>query len=535
MIRLFIADDEQIVIDSIKFIIEKNVGNAEIVGYAKSGREAVEKVEALKPDLVFMDIRMPGIDGIEAIKQIKAMHNDIMFVIITAYEYFNYAKDAIELGVVEYLLKPVNKNKVIETIKKASDIIAKRRESMLRELELKEKINKIIPYMEGQFLYSQLFNSKNIEDLSFYKDIFGMELKYGYVMIGATEDISSDKKEENINLSIEKQNFYEYFKTAIKDLTNCLAGPPLIDRAVVYIPVDATKDIYELKNMSIDIAKKLIGRINEKVKIPYRVGIGRVYIMDNFAKSYHEADMALKMSNKELISHFDDIAIVPGDHDLYPVNKEKILVDRFAAGDLQGAIVTFSEIFEWMILGYGKDIDRIKSRLIELLTVIKRNMSYYVEEGSLIENKYLIEMLKIENINELKLSFINNLKGIFENVSFIKEKEADGLAAKIIKFINDNYDKNITLDDAAKEINMSYHYFSKFFKDQTGKNFVDYLTELRILKAKELLHDETISVKEICYKIGYSDPNYFSKIFKKATGVTPTDYRLNKQIQEGVQ
>lgn len=534
MIRLFIADDEQIVIDSIKFIIEKNVESAEVVGFAKSGREAIEKVEVLKPDLVFMDIRMPGIDGIEAIKQIKERHNEIMFVIITAYEYFHYAKDAIELGVIEYLLKPVNKNKVIETVKKASNIIEKKRELMLRELELKEKINKIIPYMEGQFLYSQLFNSKATLDLPFYEDIFGMELKYGYVMIGATDGVNSNKKEENMKLSIEKQNFYEYFKTAIKNLTVCLAGPPLIDRAVVYIPVDINTDIYEIKNMSIDIAKKLIENINEKVKITYRVGIGRVYSMDNFTKSYKEADMALKMSSGELISHFDDIAIIPGGHDLYPINKEKILVDRLTAGDLHGALVTFSEIFEWMVLYYGEDVDRIKSRLIELLTVIRRNMSYYVEEGSIIENKYLIDILRIDDIWELKLSFVNNLKGIFENVSLIKEKEADGLTAKVIKYINDNYDKNITLDDAAKEINMSYHYFSKFFKDQTGKNFVDYLTDLRILKAKELLQDETISVKEICYKIGYSDPNYFSKIFKKATGVTPTDYRLNKQIQEGV-
>jgi len=118
VIKLLIADDEQIVLDSLKFIIENNCHDVDVIGFAKSGREAIEKADALRPDVIFMDIRMPGIDGIEAIKRIKEIHNDIEFVIITAYDYFNYAKEAIKLDVVDYLLKPMNKNKVIDTVLK---------------------------------------------------------------------------------------------------------------------------------------------------------------------------------------------------------------------------------------------------------------------------------------------------------------------------------------------------------------------------------------------------------------------------------
>ena len=106
------------------------------------------------------------------------------------------------------------------------------------------------------------------------------------------------------------------------------------------------------------------------------------------------------------------------------------------------------------------------------------------------------------------------------------------MISKAIHYIQENFHENISLDDVAKEINMSYHYFSKFFKESIGTNFVDYLTELRIVKSKEMLKDSGVSIKEICNEIGYSDPNYFSKTFKKVTGMTPTEYRTNLVSQE---
>ena len=533
MIKLFIADDEQIVIDSIKFIIEKNDVKADIIGFAKSGREAIEKVEILKPDVVFMDIKMPGIDGIEAIKQIKERHKDIIFVIITAYEYFNYAKEAIDLGVLDYLLKPLNRNKVVETIKKAIEVIEKRREAMLKELELKEKLNKIIPYLEGQFLYTTLFSGITYDDLSFYEDVFGIELKRGYAMIVTVEDFGKNIKDQNLKLSIEKQNFYDYFKTIVKNIKKCLIGPYFIDKLFVYFPVEEG-DSFEIKNNSIETAQKIIEAINQKVKIPYRIGMGRVYSFENILKSYYEAEMALKMAKNELIVHFDDIAMPQNRFKPYPINKERLFIDRLMTGDLQGSFSIFNEIYEWMVLEYQEDVDKIKSKLIEIIGVIKRNLSYYAEEENFIENRELEEILKINDVDKIKFIFINTLKNLFDSIKTINKEKTDTFMAKIIRFIEDNFNKDITLDDVAKEVNMSYHYFSKFFKDQTRKNFIDYLTNLRVTKAKELLEDETVSIKEVCYKVGYSDPNYFSKIFKKATGMTPTEYRLAIYKKGGV-
>lgn len=532
MIKLLIADDEHIVIESIKFIIEKYVDDVEIIGCARSGREAIEMAMDLKPDVVFMDIRMPGINGIDAIYKIKATNNDTKFVIITAYEYFEYAKEAVNLGVVEYLLKPINKDKVIKVLKEVNKTISLKREAIQREILLKEKINKLLPILEGQFIYSQLFNGGVIRDLAFYEEIFNIKLKKGYVMMAIVDDFTSSEKEENLKNSLEKQKFFDVFSFELKSLTNCLIGPPLLDRIVAYVPCKETIDLYEIRNFSIEIATKIIQRINRNINIDYKIGVGRRYDIENFSKSYNEAYMAISVSNEEVVTHFEDIVLSLNKIDSYPLNEEKKLIYNIMTGDLKGAVDVFEEIFLWITLNHNKDIDKIKSSLLELLIVVQRALPYKVTAKDISSQSFLTHILKIHDIRNLKISYINYLKNIIITVQNSREMELNGLISKAIEYINENYHKNISLDDVAKEINMSYHYFSKFFKNSIGKNFVDYLIELRIEKSKEILKDPNISIKEACYKIGYSDPNYFSKIFKKITGMTPTDYRMKSVSQE---
>ncbi|MGB9781069.1 MAG: response regulator [Caldanaerobacter sp.] len=522
MVRLLIADDEQIVLDSIEFIIQKNNVQAEIVGKAKSGREAIEKVDLLKPDLVFMDIRMPGIDGIEAIRQIKERHRDIIFVIITAYEYFDYAKEAINLGVIDYLLKPLNKNKVIEVIEKAAMVIEERRKAILKEIELREKINKIIPYLEEQFLYTVLFGGYSLDNLGFYEEIFGMNLKRGYIMIFL---ISSSLKNEkdNIELNLKRQKLYEHLRTFLK---GCILGPLFMDKVCAYFPADG-RSSFELKNFSLKIADKVLESLDERERESLRIGVGREYSFNNIVKSYYEAEMALKLSPQEVVVHFDDVMRISAVSTFpYPLDKEKLFIEKLVEGDLARALEIFGEIYEWMIMEYGNDVEKIKSKLIELVGIIKRSFYYYLEEGFFQEEvEYIEEILKIGDVRELKVFFMKMLREMVENIDTINRKKWDGITLKIINFLEENFDKDISLEDVAREVNMSYHYFSKFFKERVGENFIDYLTNLRIKKAMELLKNSGLSIKEVSYKVGYSDPNYFSKIFKKVTGITPTDFR----------
>ena len=109
------------------------------------------------------------------------------------------------------------------------------------------------------------------------------------------------------------------------------------------------------------------------------------------------------------------------------------------------------------------------------------------------------------------------------------DKRTNSTVDKAKEYINENYAKDISLDDVSREVDISPYYFSKVFKEETGENFIEYLTNIRIEKAKELLTETELSMKEICGSIGYSDPNYFSRTFKKNTGVTPTEYKEGKR------
>ena len=123
MYKIMLADDEGIVIDSLKFIIEKEFKDICEVQYAKTGRSVIELAESFRPDIAVMDIQMPGINGIEAMEEIKREHNNIIFIVLTAYDKFEYSQKAIDIGVMSYLTKPINKDVLTDTMRKAMKLV----------------------------------------------------------------------------------------------------------------------------------------------------------------------------------------------------------------------------------------------------------------------------------------------------------------------------------------------------------------------------------------------------------------------------
>jgi two-component system response regulator YesN len=138
---------------------------------------------------------------------------------------------------------------------------------------------------------------------------------------------------------------------------------------------------------------------------------------------------------------------------------------------------------------------------------------------------FLEEMLSIGDLSELRLWCRKRVENVINQINSYRDYKVGGLTRRAKEYIKTNYSKSITLEDVAREINVSPQYLSKLFKEETGENFIDYLTGIRIRIAKNLLESDELSVKEICYNIGYSDPNYFSRIFKKIVGSTPTEYK----------
>ena len=152
-------------------------------------------------------------------------------------------------------------------------------------------------------------------------------------------------------------------------------------------------------------------------------------------------------------------------------------------------------------------------------------MTYHFSE----REHYLPLIMNAERNCDLRPWFVERFGESCRNMITKKEEHENQLIVRAQSYIQENFQKDLSLDEVSRQMDLSPYYFSKLFKEETGSNFVEYVTNLRIGRAKELLTKEDGSMKEICASVGYSDPNYFSRIFKKNTGVTPTEYRESER------
>ncbi|KAF0193417.1 MAG: two component system response regulator, partial [Bacteroidetes bacterium] len=350
MYRVMIADDEKVAIDSLKYILEKNFDDVEVISTARSGREAIEKVEAAVPDIIFMDIRMPGINGIEAIREIKKQHRQIIFIVLTAFDQFDFAREAVNLGVMEYLLKPVNRMKVVEVVNKAINMIKSEKEKRRAELELKEKLEYVVPILENGLIYSIVLFEDNDRELLHYKRIFEIEESGGYIMtVEFGDEESGGGLENKIGYSVRSQNFYPFFRDAVTSLCKCIIGPVMLNRIVVFVPEDFGDNEFSSRLVAVACAGSILKRLSEKLNCSFKIGIGRAYnSFEQLPASYEESLRALRFLQSSGVMHFMDIVSGNSGGSGYPEHKEKLLLQKVSAGDAAESINAFNFIFDWL-------------------------------------------------------------------------------------------------------------------------------------------------------------------------------------------
>jgi two-component system response regulator YesN len=420
MHRLLIADDEALEREGLELIIKKGLPGLFEIFHAKNGREAIEHVEEYKPDIVLMDIKMPGIDGLEALKKIHQTHSNTKMVLVTAYDYFSYAKEAVSIGVKDYILKPAKREQVIDILKQLIAQLNQEKEERRESLMMQEKLSELLPLVESEMAMMLMVDQVQEINLKRLAEILNFKIEKGYAIVIAfsLEPISSEKK-----------RIYEGIKNFMKASHSCIVGPIIGNQMVIFTKADRIEQPYSGRIHAIERAEKLDEFIVERFGLTVSLGIGSIQKeLEGLRRSYHEAELALAQKNVNVnVRHYEDILLNPQ-------------LDGFS----------------------------IKEELVK-------------------GNKTLIEHAE----------------------AFILEK----------------YHEDISLEQTAEHVNLSSYYFSKTFKNEHGKTFIDYLTDIRIQKAKELMEETNLSLKEICYEVGYKDPNYFSRVFKKVTGITPTDYR----------
>ncbi len=528
MYRVMIADDEGIVIDSMKFIIEKEFGDKCQLEYAKTGRKVIELAEQFRPDIAVIDIHMPGINGIDAIREMKRFCTNTVFIVMSAYDKFDYAKEAIKLGVLEYINKPMERGKVIAVLKKAMEQIDTEREKRSNELLIKEKLETVEPIIENGLIYDILLQEHFEEDVDNYRTILGIEENYGYMLAIVCGDTQEGNHMTNaIGSSVKISGKYQEIREGIKNYFDGKVGNVMANKIAVLIPCESSSLEYNERTELIDRARELVRFLRKKTDISFRVGVGSVRPLKDLGESYREALNAL-IATTGSVAHIDDLTIACSYEDDYPKELEKPMFDAVSKGDINGMLVYAGKYADWMCKrAQGGDLMSMRLKALEF-ALYAEHLAYqnggqtYHYSG---RNNYLPEIMGLQNPSEIQKWFIDKLTNACRDVVSKREERSNDIIRIAQQYINDNFDKDISLDDVSRKVNISPYYFSKIFKEESGLNFIEYLTNIRIDKAKELLSGSDMSIKEICSACGYTDPNYFSRSFKKNVGVTPTEYK----------
>jgi Response regulator containing CheY-like receiver domain and AraC-type DNA-binding domain len=533
MYKLMIVDDEPIVLESITFIVNKYLNGVTVVDTAWSGREAIEKAEISRPDIVIMDIKMPGLSGLDAIAEIKSFYSGALFIVVSAYEHFEFAQEALKLGVIEYIAKPLSRAKIIAAIENAVRIKEEERRRRSLEIERKEKLAIVLPVLESGFIYSILFADDYLSELKTHKNLLEIQYDGGYIMtLEFAEENEDGKLVDKIGSSVRSQRFYPLVRDIIKENCDGIVGPMMFNRLVVYVPCADEGSEYDRRLAALHTATTLYEKLVDRDQANLCIGIGNYYAdIGNAYKSYDESLKAIELHRTSGVVHINDI---PTSHSAeeYPELEEKRLLKNILLGDTEACLRAYDHLFGWMRAQYHDNVQEILVNSVELLVMLR----HIARENSISDNivlgdsNYVSRFLAIEDIGKINAFFTNVIKRLAEGISASKEKNLSSIVVKAQAYIYKNFSRDITLEDVSKEVTVSPNYFSRLFKEETGRNFIDYLTELRIERAKELLRDSSSANKEICYQIGYSDPNYFSRIFKRVVGVTPTEYKLSGSV-----
>ena len=524
MYRIMLADDEGIVTDSIRFIIDKEFKGLCEIETAKTGRSVIELAETFRPDIAFMDIQMPGINGIEAMKEIRRTNASTLFIILSAYDKFDYAKEAINLGVLDYLNKPFSKEMIVDVLERAMKQVDETKERRRQELSIKEKIETVTPIIESGFIYSILFGeNKSVTDN--YRELLGIEEGYGYMVVISVIDADSDS-ENPVGSGIRVQSGYTRIRDMIRGRLGCITGPLLSNKIICYFPAKSSKTDYDDRVKAIGRCEDFLAGLLEKTGISARIGIGSVQPLETASDSYKEALEALHFSKAE-VAHASDLPIGCAYEPDYPADIEKKLFAAVGAGDKHLTREYAERFFTWMRETYPDALIDARLKCLEFVLWAER-LAY--ESGGMTyrflhRSDYLPSVMGCNDFDSLERWFSDKMSEASRNVAVKKEEKLDSIVEEAKEYIADNYAKDISLDEISGRVDVSPYYFTRLFKEETGETFLEYLTGLRIDKAKELMEDQDNSIKDICARVGYADPNYFSRIFKKTVGRTPTEYR----------
>lgn len=525
--RVLICDDEGIVQQAIRFMIQKSFGDEIEIESAKNGRMAIELADSFRPDIILMDIQMPGINGIEAMEEIKREHKNVIFIVLTAYDKFEYSQKSIDIGVMSYLTKPINKDVLTDTLRKAMKLVRARREKVSQDLKVKEKLEVVVPMIESGFVYSVLLGESNDEANLNYRELLGIDTEYVYaVVIECGEELRKGELTNTVGAGIRLQKHNMIFREMLKESLHGIVGSIMGNKVLVLVPCREKEESYNEREVKIENIRSMFRKMEQQMEMKFKAGVGSVVSWEDVSKSYREAiDTARQGLGK--VNHAKDLSVSCVYEESYPYDIESALFEAVNAGNQELTKKRSTDFVMWMENQYPALTNNVRLKAMEFVLFAEKAvydqgaMTYHFD----VRANYLDQLMSFQGYDELERWFVHKMTEAAGHIQMKQQEKTVNVVEKAKAYIAEHFAGELSLEETAKELGISSYYLSKLFKESENVNYIDYVNSLRIDYAKKQLTETDKSIKEICMESGYGDPNYFSRIFKKWTGETPTEYR----------
>ena len=544
MLKIFLAEDEVIVRETIKRMIPWEDLGFELVGEAADGEMALPLLLRQKPDLLITDIKMPFMDGLTLAKLAKKEIPGLKVVILSGYDDFNYAKQAINIGVEDYLLKPITKNALIERLTE----IRSRYEHEKTQKEYYEKFHREMQAYEKNS--SRDFFEALVSGSMDMMEIYRRSEKLGLDIVAEAYNVLIFTMNCEEDFSGQREGYSEWEAESLELLEEFFSEntSAMLFRCNIFsygVLIKGQKETIEENTRScVSEIQRILDRKEQKRQ--WFVAAGEpVERLSQIQKSYYSASRAFSQRYlyDENILYYDEMASmekknVTEDDSTYlqkvDVNAlNPVILQKFLSNGLLEETENFVKDYFYAI---GQEpLESLVFRNYVTLNVRFSVMSFLKEIGC--DTRTLEQEDTEDVLSESSKSLENAIayaEKIISQAIALRDQNSGNKNRSILKtavdFIDSHYmEEDMSLNKAANAANVSANHFSALFSQNMGQTFIEYLTNLRMNKAKEYLRCTSMRSSEIAGEIGYKDAHYFSYLFKKTQGMTPSDYRKARE------
>lgn len=493
MYKLMIVEDEQIERESLQVLIQNCDFPIDEIMTAKNGQEGLEKYHLYHPDIILADIDMPVLGGLDMVEIIRKNDHKTMCLILTSYDYFSYAKRAIQLDVEDFLLKPAESTVLQKSLSQVIEKLMKNNNMYNQTSTLIKKMKEMKPLAESECFYAIMMKQNEVKLLETFRLANIVAISCCCVLFDVKNNL--DNQVNILRNELEDIGYYVIQGTINNYHILFILG----NRVMTEVDKEAILDV--LKHDNYKEVKWSLGNIQNEIGL--------------FYQSFEDAKYNLNNENQTYSVTSDKIQEEQNDK-LFALDWSQRIMNSLYSDEQK----TIHELCQEFIHYDNLKINKLMKLIISQL-IMESNRKYQlgIEEADV-----SLEQLEYKNFQNLEFSVSQLLSKIIKPLKNMKYYNNSSLIKKSMNFIEKNYMKPISLNTLADELNVSPFYISKLFSKELGRNFTDVINNIRINQAKRLIRNDC-PFKEVASLVGFGSQSYFTKTFRKIVGMSPTDYR----------